>query len=195
MVGLHLMSALSFFLRGNHLLTFIHPSFLHPHPLLFLLSHKHSTFSLSFYFLPPPLFPWQHLFMAAVAWFKFRIPMIVKTVFTVDTHVSSSLTWTHLKYLSTIIMSWPFKNTCIIHIIFSGVHVAPAARGVDPAQVVYLKKGNVSWHEPVCLSAGWHVCFPAVWLLCSERCVPSVGGILWMYSCCLGLWWVPSFKQ
>ena len=42
--------------------------------------------------------------------------------------------------------------------------------------------------------SGWHVRVSTLWLLCSQRCVPSVGCILWMYCCSLGLWWVNLFN-
>lgn len=69
-------------------LPILHPPSPPPPPVL----TQHPTFSLSFYFLPPslpPSFPWQHLFMAAVAWFKLKIPMIVKTLF----HTGQWRTW------------------------------------------------------------------------------------------------------
>lgn len=71
-------------------LPILHPPSPPPPPVL----TQHPTFSLSFYFLPPslpPSFPWQHLFMAAVAWFKLKIPMIVKTLF----HTGQWRTWAY----------------------------------------------------------------------------------------------------
>ena len=72
-------------------LPILHPPSLPPPPPVLT---QHPTFSLSFYFLPPSLplsFPWQHLFMAAVAWFKLKTPMIVKTLF----HTGQWRTWAH----------------------------------------------------------------------------------------------------
>lgn len=37
-------------------------------------------------------------------------------------------------------------------------------------------------------SLGWHVCVSALWLLCSQWCVPFVGCILWMHCSSLDLW-------
>lgn len=71
----------------------LHQSFINTLLFLLLSTFKHSlcTYNLpSLCFLPQPvpspllspplsrplLFPWQYLFMAALAWFQFRIPMI-----------------------------------------------------------------------------------------------------------------------
>lgn len=85
---------LTLWTRSSSILILSFLPILHPPPAPPPVLTQHPTFSLSFYFLPPSLplsFPWQHLFMAAVAWFKLRIPMIVKTLF----HTGQWRTWGH----------------------------------------------------------------------------------------------------
>lgn len=102
-----------------------------PSPLSVLTqhsSHCHSifcpslSFSLSRSLCVSLSFPWQHLFMAAVACFKFRIPMIVKTGHTwaytgmyTDTQTQE---WCSVLISPHYILQWSFHDqsriTCII---------------------------------------------------------------------------------
>lgn len=74
---------------------------------------------------------------------------------------------------------------CVISYLL-GLTMVTKVREGETEECVVLIRGV--WMLNVCLSlSGWHVRLPAVWLLRRQRCVPSLGCILWMCCSSLGL--------